>query len=187
MLFAPLAAALLFLAGCPGPEVPSNQSQMVPASRQIGEQGVGELSPPELMAAGPLFVKGAPALPGALRTIQFGMDPGSARAAVELVRDQEVPLFEQHLEGAELLGGQLTSVEGVGFTVIIRDAKVVEIDVSIPAEDARERLVELWGEGREEGADGLNSLVWDAPSGIEVSLFELDDDKSVVKFLKRAS
>lgn len=187
MFIVRVATIVLIVGGCSGGDEPENRSNPVVASQQIGQQSVGELHAPDVNGAGPLFVRGTPALPGALRMIQIGMDSASARAAVELVRDPEVPLFESTADGAELLGGQLPGLDGVGFTVIIRGSSVAEIDVSIPAEGARERLVGLWGKGRVEDSDGLLSVVWDGAPPLRVKLFELDDDKSVVKFLKQAN
>jgi hypothetical protein len=188
MPFALVCLLPLLAVGCSGAEVASNQSNPISALHQIGQSGVGEVSSNSAVA-GPLelFDKGQPALPGPLRVIQFGMDPASARAGVEGVRDPEVPVFESSAGGADLLGGQLPMADGVGFTVIIRESKVVEIDVSIPAEGARKHLAGLWGPGQEAVVDGLRSIVWrDEASGLEARLFEADEDKSVVKFLKQA-
>jgi len=179
---------IALLGGCSGVEVTSSQSSPVPATHEIGTQSVGELAAADADTPVAVFTKGPPALPRALRVIQLGMDASSARAAVELVRDPEVPLFESDAEGADLLGGQLPSGEGFGFTLIIRKSKVAEIDVSIPADGARERLVGLWGPGEDARIDGLDCILWrDGRAGVQARLFVSEDDKSVVKFSKQAN
>jgi hypothetical protein len=186
MVFIRISLLAFLFGGCAGVEETSQRSKPVEATQQIGQQGVGEEVSPEIPGTGPLFVRGAPVLPAPLRVIPLGMDSASARAAVELVRNPEVPLFDSSEGEVELLGGQLPGVEGVGFTIILRKSAVAEIDVSIPAEGARERLTDLWGKGREEDVDGLLAVVWDGADQLQVRLFDLEDEKSVVKFSKHA-
>ena len=175
----------LCCAGCPSVETGIQKSVVVEAKKTIGTSGVGE-RPEDPDATLEAVFSGAAPVPTALGALQFGMDLESARVAVEMTRDPEVPLFESDREGATLLGGQLPTAKGVGFTAIVRDTGgLTEVDLSVPAEGAEAKLTALWGAGKP--GDELGTVVWDnSEKALQVVLYPETEGKSVVKFIKRA-
>ena len=182
------SAVLVFfslLVGCPNTESSVQKSVTVEATREIGQTGVGHPSVVEEATVEAVFSGSTPRLPAALGALQFGMEVGSARAAVEISRDPEVPLFELDREDTLVLGGQLPNALGTGFSVILKDGVLAEVDVSIPSDDALSKLEGLWGPAEKDLKN--NTVEWkNTEKGLRVVLFNDPETKAVVKFVKQA-
>jgi hypothetical protein len=178
---------LLLLQACSSVEPTVSRSTPVSSSKQVGTVNVGEVLVKPDLKVSEVWSVGKVSLPEKLRIFTFGMDAMMVRLGAEQVRDQEIPLFELDAEAADMVGGQLLGSKGFGFTLIIRDQGLQEIDVSMPKDEAREELEALWGKASLGSVDGVEQVFWVNPElGVKAVLFLSDEDRAVVKFSEYA-
>lgn len=95
-----------------------------------------------------LVPRGEVAFPESLQGLSLGMPGAEARAVLDRARDPDLPLHAETRAPFRVVGAGLAGFPEVGATLIMdADTEVLlEVDLSLPADQALFVLTESWGE-----------------------------------------